>query len=97
MQIILSKRKTMTNNKPSEIILYGTKWCPDCIRAKRILKKFNVTYVEINISGNPEAAKIVEQLNNGNRCVPTIIFPDGSHLTEPSTETLTEKIKKSNQ
>jgi mycoredoxin len=33
-------------------------------------------------------------INNGYRSVPTIIFPDGSMLVEPSLKELGEKIKK---
>ncbi|MCL2281640.1 MAG: NrdH-redoxin [Dehalococcoidia bacterium] len=78
----------------SDVIkIYGTAWCPDCILAKQILKQHSVIYEWIDISGNHEAAVYVEKINNGNRSVPTIVFPDGSILTEPSKAVLEKKLE----
>jgi mycoredoxin len=38
----------------------------------------------IDIEQNEESAKFVEQINGGNRTVPTVVFPDGHTLTNPS-------------
>ncbi len=79
--------------KPSEnIIVYGTKWCPDCHRAQIILKKNNIEYTFTDIDKIPEASEIVMDLNNGNRSVPTILFPDGTVMVEPSNRELKEKL-----
>ncbi|MEZ4673650.1 MAG: glutaredoxin domain-containing protein [Caldilineaceae bacterium] len=75
------------------ILMYTTNWCPDCWRAKQVLKSMNVSYQEINIHEDEDAVDVVIQLNNGNRSVPTIVFPDGSVLTEPSTTTLVQKLQ----
>ena len=74
------------------IIMYGTTWCPDCIRAKKFLKKNNIAYEYIDISNDPDCQLKVEELNNGLRIVPTIIFPDGDILVEPSNKELREKV-----
>ena len=68
----------------SIILLYGTDWCFDCRRIRKILDSRQIQYTWINIDKDPEAAKKVEEINAGNRSVPTIIFPDGSILVEPS-------------
>ncbi len=75
------------------ITMYTTKWCPDCWRAKRVLKSMKVPFQEIDISHHPDAAGIVERLNNGHRSVPTILFPDGSVLSEPGNRELLEKLQ----
>lgn len=75
-----------------QITVYGTRWCGDCFRARRLLDTRNVAYQWVDISGNAEATRIVEQHNNGNRSVPTIIFPDGSVLVEPSNAELERKL-----
>ncbi len=75
------------------IVMYTTNWCPDCWRAKQIMGAMKVAYEEINISEDDEAIELVMKLNNGNRSVPTILFPDGSVLTEPSTTALTQKLQ----
>lgn len=77
----------------SKIIFYGTGWCPDCHRAKRILARYNVDFQYIDIDQDLQAREFVEKTNNGNRSVPTIVFPEGDILVEPGDEDLTERIK----
>jgi len=80
-----------TNSAP--IVMYTTAWCPDCWRAKQVMGSMKVNYQEINISEDEDAIELVIRLNNGNRSVPTIVFPDGSVLTEPSTGVLMQKLR----
>lgn len=72
--------------------MYATAWCGDCFRAKRFLDTHEIAYDYIDINANPEGARIVEQTNNGSRSVPTIIFPNGSVLVEPSDRQLADKL-----
>jgi mycoredoxin len=51
-----------------------------------------VDFTEVNISDDADAADLVVRLNRGYRSVPTIVFPDGSVLTEPPTTTLVAKL-----
>jgi mycoredoxin len=74
------------------IIIYGTTWCGDSRRARRFFDENNIEYDWIDIDVDREAGKLVEQINGGFRSVPTIIFPDGSTLTEPSTFQLRTKF-----
>lgn len=74
------------------IKVYTTAWCPDCIAAKSVLKSMNVEFEEINIEEVAGAADIVIQINEGNRTVPTILFPDGSFLSEPRITELRQKL-----
>lgn len=77
----------------SEVIqMYATAWCGDCFRAKRFFDTHEVAYDYIDINENPDGARIVEQTNNGSRSVPTIIFPDGSVLVEPSDRELANSL-----
>lgn len=77
---------------PEKITLYGNSWCPDSHRARLILRKNKIDFNNIDIEENPEAAKIVMEINNGNRSVPTILFPDGAILVEPSNRELRDKL-----
>jgi len=74
------------------IIVYGTTWCPDCKRAKQFLGEQRVQYCWVDIEQDSEAMAYVEQVNQGKRIVPTIVFPDGSLLVEPSNAQLAEKL-----
>lgn len=75
------------------IIMYTTTWCPDCWRAKQIMDSMQVGYTEVNITEDEEATDEVLRLNEGNRSVPTLVFPDGSVLREPKTVALVEKLQ----
>ena len=77
----------------SIIIMYGTDWCWDCTRARRFLKRNDIPFEWINIDKDHEAEKFVLETNKGMRSVPTIVFPDGSIMVEPSTKNLKEKVE----
>jgi thioredoxin reductase (NADPH) len=82
----------MFDLKPSTITVYGTTWCPDCKRAKKFFGEHRVQYENVDIDENSAAVTFVEKLNNGSRIIPTLIFPDGSVLAEPSNAQLAEKL-----
>ena len=79
------------------IKVYGSRWCVDCYRAKRILDKHKVAYDWIDINQDAEAKKFVGEVNNGNYVVPTIVFHDGSMLSEPSNAELRNKLEEINK
>jgi len=76
-----------------KIKMYSTPWCGDCRRAKMIFKAEGVEYEEIDISDDAEATAYVEEINHGYRSVPTILFPDGDVLVEPSSPALVKKLR----
>ena len=80
----------MSQRKP-QVTIYIRPWCGSVLRVKRWLYRHGIDYTEIDISKDEEAARYVEELNNGDRSVPTILI-DGKHVaTEPSTAEL-EKL-----
>ena len=79
----------MTN---TPITVYATRWCGDCHRAKHVLDEHGIAYTWIDINEHPEAQAVVLALNGGYRSVPTIIFPDGSVLVEPSNRELSARL-----
>jgi thioredoxin reductase (NADPH) len=74
------------------IKVYGASWCPDCRRAKRFLGDQRISFEWHDIEVDPDGVRTVQERNDGNNIIPTIVFPDGSHLSEPSNEELAEKI-----
>jgi mycoredoxin len=77
-----------------KIKMYATTWCGDCRLAKRWFDSHGIAYDYINIEEDDEAAEVVLKVNKGMRSVPTIIFPDGSVLVEPSPRELAAKFSK---
>lgn len=75
-----------------EITVYGAMWCGDCRRARRVLDRHGAPYRWIDVDEVPEAADLVRRINGGRRIIPTIVFPDGSILVEPSNAELAAKL-----
>ena len=78
----------------TKIKFYGTSWCPTSRRAKKTLIENGIDFEWINIDDCKDGRAYVEKVNNGYRSVPTIVFPDGEILVEPSIKTLLNKIEK---
>lgn len=68
------------------IKVYGAPWCPDCRRSKQFLGELRVEYDWIDIDQDAAAVQYVRSVNNGKQIIPTIVFPDGSFLAEPSND-----------
>jgi mycoredoxin len=51
-----------------------------------------ITFREINVEQELDSADFVEKVNGGNRVVPTLLFSDGSSLTNPSVIAVKEKL-----
>jgi thioredoxin reductase (NADPH) len=82
----------MEGQDNQSLIVYSTVWCPDCKRAKQFLGEQRIPYTNIDIEHDAEAMAYVEEVNNGKRIIPTIVFPDGSILVEPSNAELAQKL-----
>jgi mycoredoxin len=76
----------------TEIIIYGTSWCGGSRRARLLFDRHNIAYKWVDIDQDPDAAAFVEKVNKGYRSVPTIVWPDGSMLVEPSEYELAKKL-----
>lgn len=76
-----------------KIKFYGTTWCPDCIRSKQYLDEKQIEYEFIDLATNEDAASEVEKINKGMQSIPTIVFPDGKILIEPSNDELQKAIE----
>ena len=74
------------------ITFYTTPWCGYCRRLKGQLDREGIGYDLVDIEQEPAAATIVEQVNNGNQTVPTLVFADGSAQTNPSVAQVKEKL-----
>ena len=76
----------------SSFTMYTTPWCGYCQRLKGQLGREDITFDEVDIEQVPEAAQIVEQVNGGNRTVPTLVYADGTAMTNPSIAQVKAKL-----
>jgi mycoredoxin len=71
---------------PAAVTMYTTTWCGYCVRLKKLMQMEGITYSEVDIERDEAAADVVMNANGGNRTVPTLVFADGSALTNPSID-----------
>ena len=76
----------------AQFVMYSTPWCGYCHRLKSQLDREGIEFSIVDIEQEPEAAFTVEQANGGNQTVPTLLFSDGSTLTNPSVAQVKDKL-----
>lgn len=76
-----------------KIILYGSDLCPMVPPVRSLLRRSDAEFDYVSISRNRAARQRVMEINHGNASVPTLVFPDGSTLTEPTVSALTAKLE----
>jgi mycoredoxin len=74
------------------LTMYTTTWCAFCKRLKSQLAKAGIEIAEVNIEQDPAAAEYVMSVNGGFQTVPTVVFPDGSALTNPSLAAVSQRL-----
>ena len=77
---------------PDQLTIYSTQWCGYCHRLMKQLDREGVGYAVVDIEDEPEAAAYVMSVNGGNQTVPTVVFPDGTALTNPSLGQVKERL-----
>jgi mycoredoxin len=82
----------MSEQSNSEIIVYTSTWCGHALAVERFLKENNVPVKYVDIGQDTEAREELIALNNGFASVPTLVFPDGSKMTEPSLSALRSRL-----
>lgn len=75
-----------------QFTMYSTPWCGYCHRLKGQLNREGISFVEVDIEVEPGAADIVEKANKGNQTVPTLVFADGTALTNPSLKQIKAQL-----
>ena len=74
------------------VTMYTTQWCGFCRRLKAQLAREGIEVTEIDIEADPAAADYVMSVNGGMQTVPTVTFPDGTALTNPSAAQVRERL-----
>lgn len=79
----------------STVTMYSTPWCGYCTRLKRQMQRESIPFVDVDIESDEKAAEYVMSVNGGMQTVPTLVFSDGSALTNPSLLQVKERLAKS--
>jgi mycoredoxin len=70
------------------IIFFGHNFCPQVHTIRATLDHIGLRYDYIDIRKDDAGRQRVNEINNGFESVPTLVFSDGSTLTEPSEDAL---------
>ena len=81
----------------SAVTMYTTTWCGYCFRLKKLMQREGIAFAEVDIEADESAADIVMSANGGNRTVPTLVFADGTALTNPSLEQVKSQLEQASQ
>jgi mycoredoxin len=84
----------MTSSPAVPVTMYTTSWCGYCVRLKRMMQTEGIDFAEVDIETDAQAADMVMNANGGNRTVPTLLFADGSALTNPSIDQVKAQLGK---
>jgi mycoredoxin len=82
----------MTATPGTAVTMYTTSWCGYCVRLKKLMQREGIEFAEVDIENDAAAADLVTQANGGNRTVPTLIFADGSALTNPTIDQVKSQL-----
>jgi len=82
----------MPNGSAHQVTMYSTPWCGYCHRLRGQLDREGIGYDVVDIEQVPEAATLVEKVNNGNQTVPTLVYVDGTAQTNPSLAQVKAKL-----
>ncbi|MFL6073361.1 MAG: mycoredoxin [Mycobacteriales bacterium] len=76
----------------AQLVMYSTPWCGYCRRLKNGLQREGIEYTEVDIEQDPDAANYVMSVNGGNQTVPTVVYPDGTAVTNPTLAEVLDKV-----
>jgi mycoredoxin len=82
----------MMSDQQASVTMYSTPWCGYCKRLKAQMNREAIVFAEVDIERDPKAAEFVMSVNGGNQTVPTLLFADGTALTNPSLAQVKEKL-----
>ena len=77
---------------PAAVTMFTTQWCGYCVRLKKMMQREGIDFAEVDIEHDAAAADLVMQANGGNRTVPTLLFRDGTAMTNPSIDQVKSQL-----
>ncbi|MCY7288522.1 MAG: NrdH-redoxin [Cryobacterium sp.] len=73
------------------LTMFGAEWCGDCRRSKKLLDTLKVDYDYVDLLLVEDGADRAHSIS-GRTQIPVILFPDGTHVVEPSDSILHAKL-----
>ena len=81
-------------NSPAATVYYAD-WCPFCRKLRERLDRTETPYDVANVDagGMDEVNEWIKSVNDGNRIIPTVLYSDGTHATNPEASAVRAKLR----
>lgn len=89
---LLAEWRSASHIEYEGIRIAGTQWSLASHDAKEFFARYQVPYQFLDLEKDAKARLLVEGALNGQVKIPTVFFPDGSFLVQPTPRQLAEKI-----
>ncbi|WCZ32089.1 mycoredoxin [Corynebacterium massiliense] len=85
-----------TPETTEHVTIFAAEWCPFCQKLKQRLDRTETPYALVDVESDDNAADInawIESVNDGNRIIPTVLYSDGTHATNPEASAVRKKLR----
>lgn len=82
-----------TPETTEHVTIFFADWCPFCAKLIKNLDRTETPYELVDVEGEntDDINAWIESVNDGNRIVPTVLYSDGTHATNPSASEVRAK------
>ena len=82
-----------TPETTADVTIFYADWCPFCAKLIKNLDRTETPYALVDVEGdNTEDINAwIESVNDGNRIIPTVLYSDGTHATNPAASEVRAK------
>ena len=82
-----------TPETTEHVTIFFADWCPFCAKLIKNLDRTETPHalVDVEAEGTEDINAWIESVNDGNRIVPTVLYSDGTHATNPSASEVRAK------
>lgn len=84
-----------TPETSSPVTIFAADWCPFCHKLRERLDRTETPYdvVDVDADGMDEVNEWIKSVNDGNRIIPTVLYSDGTHATNPEASAVRAKLR----
>lgn len=86
---------TVTTPETTEhVTIFYADWCPFCAKLLKALSRTETPYalVDVEAEGTEDINEWIKSVNDGNRIVPTVLYSDGTSVTNPAASAVRKKL-----
>ena len=77
----------------ADVTIFYADWCPFCAKLIKNLDRTETPYELVDVEGDnaDDINEWIKSVNDGNRIVPTVLYSDGTHATNPAASEVRAK------